>query len=112
MTKYMKSQTMNLSSYTTQKLIFQFYFPSVGKYTHFPSSASKNEKIIAKAPINQLQAVDHLTIRKSETFMDILITGSKDDLLEFLRTIDLSKCEKQYAEDYIFWMMKDKAFFL
>eukprot|EP00347_Sterkiella_histriomuscorum_P016748 403352004 len=110
-TKYMKSQVFQIGSYTTQKVIFDFYFPKEGNFTHFPSSASQNEKIIARAQTHQLKVVYSFSIRKSATFMDILITGSKDDILEFLRTKNLKQGEMGFSFSYIYWMLKDKAFY-
>lgn len=39
-TKYMKTNQNNLSPYTTSKIVFTFYFPSEGTYSHFPSNIS------------------------------------------------------------------------
>lgn len=39
-TKYMKSVQQTLQPYTTQKLIFHFYFPKAGEFSHFPSNVA------------------------------------------------------------------------
>lgn len=49
MTKYMKSIPQTLSSYTTTKMIFYFYFPQIGSFSHFPSNVSEDGKITARA---------------------------------------------------------------
>ena len=72
LTKYMKSSPFTLQPYTTNKLIFYFYFPEVGEYTHFPSSVSLNEKIVARAPTNKMRVVKSLSVSKKETFRDVL----------------------------------------
>jgi hypothetical protein len=48
-TKYMKSQQQSLQPYTTQKVIFYFYFPKGGEYSHFPSNVAVEGKIVARA---------------------------------------------------------------
>ena len=80
LTKYMKSVQQSLSPYTTNKLVFHFYFPKSGSFTHFASNVAADEKIIARATPNQagtgsqlkLKVVTKLSVSKKETFMDIL----------------------------------------
>ena len=55
MTKYMKSIQQSLQPYTTTKMIFQFYFPKEGEFTHFPSNVASEQKIIARAAIGSQQ---------------------------------------------------------
>ena len=92
-------------------MIFYFYFPQEGKFLHFPSNASHEQKITARAAVNTLNVVKTLSVSKKETFRDILQTGSKDDILEFLRKFNLLKSEKGFSFNDLLWMMKDKAFF-
>ena len=55
--------------------------------------------------------VKTLSVAKKETFRDILQTGSKEDILEFLRKYNLLKQEKSFNVNDMLWMLKDKAFF-
>ncbi|CDW90653.1 UNKNOWN [Stylonychia lemnae] len=111
MTKYMKSIPQNLASYTTTKLFFHFYFPKEGSFVHFPSNISQEGKIIARADTNTLRVVDFLSVKKKETFKDIVQTGTKEDILEFLKTKNLIKCENGFSWNYLTWMLKDKPFY-
>ena len=72
MTKYMKSIPYQLSPYTTNKMVFYFYFPQEGKFLHFPSNVSFEEKVTARANANKLNVVLQHTTAKKETFRDIL----------------------------------------
>jgi len=47
-TKYMKSVPLTLNSYSTEKVCFQFYFPSHGQKGHYPSNVSINGTVTAK----------------------------------------------------------------
>jgi hypothetical protein len=38
--KNMQSNFMQLDPYSTQKVTFDFYFPSAGTFQHFPSNVS------------------------------------------------------------------------
>jgi len=110
-TKYMKSLPKQLSPYTTIKEIFYFYFPAVGQFVHFPSSVSEGDRVTAKAQTHVLKVVGALSVNKKESFKDVLQTGAKSDVLEFLRAHNLLKGEKGFVVGDMLWMLKDQAFF-
>eukprot|EP00347_Sterkiella_histriomuscorum_P022623 403337784 len=112
LTKYMKSIPQSLSPYTTQKLLFYFYFPQEGTFTHFPSNVSENDEIIARAQTNELKVVNRLSINKKETFRDIVQSGNKEDILEFLRTENLYKYDRGFNLTDLMWMLKEREFYL
>jgi hypothetical protein len=66
---------------------------------------------VARANANKLKVVKTLSVAKKETFRDILLTGTKDDVLEFLKKYNLLKAEKGFNVNDMLWMLKDKAFF-
>ncbi|TNV74380.1 hypothetical protein FGO68_gene14226 [Halteria grandinella] len=114
-TKYMKSLQQTLSPYTTQKLIFHFYFPKSGEFTHFPSNVAAGEKIIARATGlegRSLKVVRKLSVAKKETFLDIMQSDNREeDVIEFIKTHNLLKGEKGFSFHQMLWMLKDKEFF-
>lgn len=73
----MKSIPQTLAPYTTDKVKFLFYFPSEGSFIHFPTNIAIDEKVIARATINNFKTVKNHTILKKETFKDVLIGGNK-----------------------------------
>jgi hypothetical protein len=117
-TKYMKSQQQTLNPYTTQKLIFHFYFPKEGTFAHFPSNVAQDGgKVIARAsqisglPL-QLRVVKKFTIAKMETFRDIMASANRnEEVLKFLRTKNLHKGELGFSFSDMLWMLRDKVFF-
>jgi len=92
----MNSQQQTLNPYTTQKLIFHFYFPKEGTFAHFPSNVSQDGgKVIARA-----------------SFRDIMASANRnDEELKFLRTKNLHKGELGYSFSDMLWMLRDKVFF-
>lgn len=92
----MKSHPMTLSPYTTLKTIFYFYFPSEGLFVHFPSNVAEDNKVVSRAAKHQLKVVTRLSINKKETFKDIIASGNKDDIIEFLKTANLINGEKGF----------------
>ena len=113
MTKYMKSVQQSLAPYTTQKLIFYFYFPHEGNFTHFPSNVASDQKIIARSHSGAiLRVVKKLSVAKKETFRDVMQSSNRnEDVLEFLKTKNLPKGEKGFSFYEMLWMLRDKAFF-
>lgn len=84
LSKNMKSQTMSLRSYKTEIRSFDFYFPVIGVFKHFPSNVSKDSLVIAKGAVNKLSVVKELKQAKKETFQDLLKTCDLDEILRFL----------------------------
>lgn len=107
----MKSHPMTLSPYTTLKTIFYFYFPSEGLFVHFPSNVAEENRVVARAAKHELKVVKRLSINKKETFKDIIASGNKDDIIEFLKTANLINGEKGFGFNQLMWMLKDQAFF-
>jgi hypothetical protein len=56
-TKEIKSSFKSLQPYSTVRENFQFYFPDMGQYPHFPSNVSINSKVTAKGGANILNVV-------------------------------------------------------
>jgi len=67
---------MTLQPFTTNKLTFHFYFPTVGKFSHFPSNVSIDGIVISRGGANQMTVVKSRRITKIETFNDLLIAGT------------------------------------
>jgi hypothetical protein len=92
-------------------VVFHFYFPVVGDFKHFPSNVSVNGIVTARGGANDIKVVDSKKITKISNFIDILHAGTKDDVLKFLKTENLYKCEKDFSFDSMAYLCKDKAFF-
>ena len=92
LTKYMKSVPQSLSPYSTAKFIFNFYFPKSGTFIHFPSNISRDQKVVARSSTDKLElkVVRAHSVAKKESFKDIIQGGYKEEVLEFLRSENLS----------------------
>ena len=109
--KYMKSHYMSLSPYTTQKVTFEFYFPVPGKYTHFPSNISVDQIVQARGEANILTVEKSRRITAIESFVDLLLTGTKEDVLKFLEEEVLIGSDKKFRTADMLYLLKDKEFF-
>jgi hypothetical protein len=110
-TNYQKSQNMALSGYSTTTFDFYFYFPDEGTFTQFPSNVKVGEKVVAVANKCQFKVCSEHQEDSFETFRDILISGDKKIIYEFLQTANLLNGEKGFKFDDMYWMLKDKQFF-
>lgn len=117
-TKFMKCLPLSLSSYSTARQNFHFYFPQDGKFSHYPSNVSINEKVTARGELNTLNVVKRRTIDKSNVaalnFDDLvqLSNANKyDDVLNFLKTKNILSNEKGFQWSKIEWLLKEKGFY-
>lgn len=110
--KYLQSRQQSIPAYTTKKFQFNFYFPGVGVFPHFPSNISEaDDKVKARAAFNELKAVKKRTFLKKESFRDILMGGNQAEILQFMETANLVNQERQFSWDQIQFLLKDQAFY-
>ena len=76
LSKQIKCQNMTLQPFTTNKLTFHFYFPTEGKFSHFPSNVSVDEVVVSRGGENTMPVVKSRLVTKIETFDDLLIAGT------------------------------------
>jgi len=97
--------------YTTEKVVFYFYFPTAGKYQHFPSNISVDGVVTARGGANEIIVVDSRKLTKIQSFQDLLHAGTKDDILNFLKSENLYSFKKNFSFHSILWLLKDRQFF-
>lgn len=108
---FMKSYSTTLNSYTTMNAEYYFYFPSIGTYKHFGPTVSIDSTIVAKAQENVLKVVKEKTILNTQNFMDVIITGEKKSILNFIREKNILDSKTGYQSRLIFWLLKEKEFY-
>jgi hypothetical protein len=67
-TKNMKSHYMELQPYTTKKVTFDFYFPQVGMFSHFPSNVSIEGLVHARGGASIMKVVEKHTTKEIKNF--------------------------------------------
>lgn len=95
-----------MNSYTTKKFEFFFYFPQTGSYSIYPVSVSRNEKVLAKG--ENLGAIDlktNRTIKRLESFQDILNNGTTEDILSFMEKKNIRN-NKIFQIQQIYWYVQ------
>lgn len=112
MTRSMESKSHSLAPYTTKRVLFSFYFPSVGKKGHFPSNVSIDGSVTARGEFNILNVVSRRNIQQSEDipFDDLLHIASEEVILNYLRTKNLYSNAKGFSLRKILFMMGNESF--
>lgn len=102
-----KSIHLDLEPYHTQTLEYFFYFPSSGKFPHYPVQVADNGEVLAFAAPFAFNVVKELTNIDKESWDYISQHGTNDDVLNFLKTQNVLRVNL----DRIAWRMKEKPFF-
>jgi hypothetical protein len=111
-TNYQKSENKNLNSYSTSIFKYYFYFPKVGDFILFPANITIGEKVVAVANECKFKVVEERTVISDETFKDILLSGDRQAIINFLSTANLHKGDKGFNFNHIYWLLNDRDFYL
>ena len=104
-----KTHFLNLYAFTTETLIINFYFPFSGEFNHVPGNVALKGEICALVQDQVIKVQDNYQAGNLESFTDLVVSGKKDLILEFLEKNNLENNEKfNFAE--ILWMMKNQEF--
>ena len=110
--EYVQITNATVNAYSTQSFERFFYFPAEGQYQLYPANACRNNSVIAKAVrLSALEVRTRPTINKLESFSDIMRSGSKKEILEYISKRNIYD-PNVFSAYSILWLIKDdKAFF-
>jgi hypothetical protein len=111
---YTKTYILRINPLQTTVKEFKFYFPSEGQFSVYPATAIKNNLLITYAQLNTpvLKVVKKKTSKgMMDSISEILVSGSKADILTFLEQKNLFNSKLFNPQD-IYWLLKDEKFFL
>jgi hypothetical protein len=86
----LRSQHIELSSYSTKKLQYTFYFPHVGTVSHWPCHVSSSDALLAFAQPTSLVCVRVPTSVPARNWQWVSQQAPVDVFLEYLSTENLS----------------------
>lgn len=109
--EYTKSTTVDLNAYQSHVLEFSFYFPKPGKFTIYPANIAKDQEVYAVATEYVFEVKEKLEISKLETLNQVLMKGTKEDILKFAETKNIMN-PKIFNFNDIYYLLKDKQFYL
>jgi len=102
-----RSVAIDLQPFATHRLEYFFYFPSPGKYPHYPVHVSKNARLTAFAEAVLLNVVAEPSKTDRESWDYISQQGTEEEVLEYLRTRNLYRIDLAR----IAFRMQDAKFF-
>lgn len=108
---HLNLKTLKLQPLGSTVETFSFYFPLAGRFSIYPATVVKDKHIVATAAIaKEFDVKEMLTIKKTDTIVDILSTGSVEDIIEFVRTKNILNA-KIFQFNQIYWLLKNKDFY-
>lgn len=102
-----KTIHLQLEPYHTQTIDYHFYFPTAGRYQHFPVHVAKNETLIASPEPFVFSVVDRPTKIDTDSWDYISQNGTNEQVLDFLHKNNIQSLNLVR----IAWRMKDAKFF-
>jgi len=96
-----------LNPYSTQTVEYSFYFPTAGKFSHYPVHVAQNEQLVAYAEPFTFNVVDEPSKIDRTSWAFISQNGTNDDVLAYLKANNLRRTNL----NKIAFRMRDKAFF-
>ncbi|MCH2123741.1 MAG: hypothetical protein MK165_03055 [Pirellulaceae bacterium] len=105
--KSTRSMLIGLEPFSTETVEYYFYFPTSGRFPHYPVHVAKNEQLLAHAAPFGFNVVNELSQVDTESWAYVSQFGTVEEVIEFLtennlHRIDLGK---------IAWRMRDKDVF-
>jgi hypothetical protein len=86
----MRSKQVVLGPYTTERLEYQFYFPSLGTFNHYPVHVTSEEQLVAYGHPTRLVVVNRPSVIDNSSWSYVSQQGSTEDALAFLNTRSLA----------------------
>jgi hypothetical protein len=94
-----------LEPYGTDGHEYSFYFPSPGRYSHFPVHVTRGEAIVAAAPARALEVTDGAIAEDPGSWPHVSQRGSLADVVAYLGRENLAAIEL----DRVAWRLRERA---
>ena len=104
---YTRSMHLQLHPYSTQTVEYYFYFPSPGKFRHYPVHVAQNEELIGFAAPFVFNVKTRLTEVDTEAWPYVSQHGTDAQVLAHLKDNNIDRLDL----DLIAFRMKDWKFF-
>eukprot|EP01119_Soliformovum_irregulare_P003284 TRINITY_DN1364_c0_g1_i10.p1 TRINITY_DN1364_c0_g1~~TRINITY_DN1364_c0_g1_i10.p1 ORF type:complete len:2094 (-),score=587.98 TRINITY_DN1364_c0_g1_i10:49-6330(-) len=105
---YTKGKFMEISPNSSTAILYHFYFPLPGNFTHFPAHVcdTRTERMIGyESQVFNLKAVKSLTQVEKRSWKYVSEMGTTEEVLQYL------KSDAKYDLKDILWRLKDAKFF-
>jgi hypothetical protein len=107
--EYTKTVNNTLIRFNTISFITFFYFPNEGEYKQYPPNVAIDGQVISRGDMKIYKVSKFSTNQTKESLENVLEIGSKADILEFISS---QKYIKEVDLAKVFWLLKEKDFYL
>ena len=104
---YTRGTYVMLEPYSTQKQEYFFYFPTVGKFQHYPVTLADNDRVVGGAAPFMFNVVAKLSKTDTTSWAWLSQNGTEEEVVAFLSAANIHRIDLEE----IAWRMKDGAFF-
>ncbi len=105
--KMVRGTTIELGSYSSQQISYDFYFPAAGTFAHYGAQVSNDSGHLGSAASSTLKVLEKPESVDETTWSYVAAWGSNDQVLEFLKKANL----QQLDLSAIAWRLHDRSFF-
>jgi hypothetical protein len=105
---YTRTINVSLNKFETRSFETHFYFPKTGQFFQFPPNASIEGIVVSRGKALNYKVVHSQEKKILESLDDILISGTKQDIIMYLENQEELKRNDLQK---IYWLLKDKEFF-
>jgi len=105
--KYTRSISLTLEPYSTQAIVYHFYFPKEGDFLHYPVHVSRNGRLIANVDPQPMHVLLTPSSVDTASWDYISQNGNEQDVVNFLNANNINRTNL----DRIAWRMRDRDFF-
>ncbi len=102
-----KTISLDLAGFSTQTFEYHFYFPTAGKFSHYPAHVSADEKVLAIAESIAFNVTEQPAEVDQTSWAYVSQNGTGDEVIEFLNSKNILRLDL----NKIAFRMSDKAFF-
>ncbi|KAJ0390980.1 hypothetical protein P43SY_011342 [Pythium insidiosum] len=109
---YTKNEVTEVAAHSSTQLSYEFYFPEVGEFEHYPAHASMNGMVVARAAQDAecmpIKVVQHATIVDLTSWSDVATRGTVGDVISFLSN---EKNVRAFDLSALYWRCRDASFY-
>eukprot|EP01083_Nonionella_stella_P305531 1066243_1 len=109
-----RTEFISVSAYSVFKKEFYFYWPSIGRFRHYPITVTKDEQIIGSSKKSVSDKCEVVVKYKDkhhkidvESWKDVALNGTNDEVLQYITTHNVNTLDLSL----IYYRFKDKPFF-
>ncbi len=103
-----KTSQLDLEAFSSRTFEYAFYFPTAGKFNHYPAHVSTDEKVLAIADPVTFVVTDQPAEVDKNSWAYVSQNGTDEEVIEFLNQQNILRIDL----DKIAFRMKKRPFFL